>query len=375
MQSEELVKELEQKVTKVHTQSLDLSFNELLDMYVDGELDINPEYQRLFRWSEGARSRFIESLLLEMPVPPIYVVEDENGSYQLIDGLQRFSSYLHLRGHLDAEHLPTPVHKGELLKLQDCDIVHELNGFDYDALPLPLKIRLKRAFVRVEVVRKGSDNKFRYHMFKRLNTGGEELTQQQLRNCTIRMLSSDFIDFISKLSKDNNFSTCISKISDYQKLGSFDQELVLRFFALKNWKDKFTHDLADFLTDYMEAVSDPENTNTPFNYDSEEENFLKTFKILKLALGERVFGRSGTNGPQANFAVYQFESICIGIQGIIQQINPDNDAHIQTIKTALEELKKDTTFVTQTTGGGKNSKGSLAKRIDVAHNKFLKVQL
>ncbi len=90
----------------------------------------------------------------------------------------------------------------------------------------------------------------------------------------------------------------------------------------------------------MEAVSDPENTNTPFNYDSEEENFLKTFKILKLALGERVFGRSGTNGPQANFAVYQFESICIGIQGIIQQINPDNDAHIQTIKTALEELKK-----------------------------------
>lgn len=233
MQSEELVKELEQKVTKVHTQSLDLSFNELLDMYVDGELDINPEYQRLFRWSEGARSRFIESLLLEMPVPPIYVVEDENGSYQLIDGLQRFSSYLHLRGHLDAEHLPTPVHKGELLKLQDCDIVHELNGFDYDALPLPLKIRLKRAFVRVEVVRKGSDNKFRYHMFKRLNTGGEELTQQQLRNCTIRMLSSDFIDFISKLSKDNNFSTCISKISDYQKLGSFDQELVLRFFALK----------------------------------------------------------------------------------------------------------------------------------------------
>ncbi|MFP3633068.1 DUF262 domain-containing protein, partial [Burkholderia sp. SIMBA_045] len=77
-----------------------------LDMYLDGELDIKPEYQRLFRWTEGARSRFIESLLLEMPVPPIYVVEDENGSYELIDGLQRFSSYLHLRGHLEAPHLP-----------------------------------------------------------------------------------------------------------------------------------------------------------------------------------------------------------------------------------------------------------------------------
>jgi 3'-phosphoadenosine 5'-phosphosulfate sulfotransferase len=70
----ELLSAIDSKLAKVHTQSLDLSFNELLDMYKSSpikELDINPDYQRLFRWSEGARSRFIESLLLEMPVPPI----------------------------------------------------------------------------------------------------------------------------------------------------------------------------------------------------------------------------------------------------------------------------------------------------------------
>ena len=70
-------------------------------MFKTKELDINPDYQRLFRWSEGARSRFIESLLLEMPVPPIYVIEQEEGQYLLIDGLQRISSYLHLRGELE----------------------------------------------------------------------------------------------------------------------------------------------------------------------------------------------------------------------------------------------------------------------------------
>ncbi|HCG8432189.1 TPA: DUF262 domain-containing protein [Vibrio parahaemolyticus] len=375
MQTEDLVSQLESKVEKVHTQSLDLSFNELLDMFVDGELDINPEYQRLFRWTEGARSRFVESLLLEMPVPPIYVVEDENGSYQLIDGLQRFSSYLHLRGKLEASHLPNKVELGEYLELQDCDIVRELNGMTYEDLPLSLKIRLKRAFVRVEVVRKGSDNKFRYHMFKRLNTGGEELTKQQLRNCTIRMLSPKFIDFIIEQSKQEDFVVCISRISEEQKLGAFDQELVLRYFALKNYRDVFVHDLADFMTEYMEAVSDDEVTDTTFDYPSEAKNFNKTFKVLNKVMGDKVFGRWGKNGAQSNFAVYQFESICIGIQPIIKQIDPDNPSHIDLVKTTLQALKQDDDFIRQTTGGGKNSKGSLRKRIEIVADKFSNLSL
>ena len=147
-------------------------------MKTEGELDISPEYQRLFRWSEGARSRFIESLLLEMPVPPIYVIEEEDGKYLLIDGLQRISSYLHFRGELEAPHLDPPVNIGDKLTLVDCDIVSELNGMTFETLSTALKIKLKRAFVRVEVVRKGSDPGFKYHMFKRLNTGGVLLTNQ-----------------------------------------------------------------------------------------------------------------------------------------------------------------------------------------------------
>lgn len=107
-----LAEAIDSRLKKVHTQSLDLSFNELLDMYKSKELNITPDYQRLFQWSEGAQSRFIESLLLEMPVPPIYVVEEEEGKYLLIDGLQRISSYLHLRGELEADHLDPPSRRG-----------------------------------------------------------------------------------------------------------------------------------------------------------------------------------------------------------------------------------------------------------------------
>ena len=123
-----LIADVDSQLKNVHTQGLDISFNELIDMVRQGELDIQPEYQRLFQWTEGARSRFIESLLLEMPVPPIYVVEEDDNRKLLIDGLQRLSSYMHFRGELDAPHLFPAVQRGEYLKLQDCDIVPSLNG-------------------------------------------------------------------------------------------------------------------------------------------------------------------------------------------------------------------------------------------------------
>jgi hypothetical protein len=257
-------------------------------MYKNNELDINPDYQRLFQWSEGARSRLIESLLLEMPVPPIYVIEEEEGRYLLIDGLQRISSYLHLRGELEATHLDPPVHRGEKLEFVDCDIVDELNGRTFDDLGTALQIRLKRAFVRVEVVRKGSDPRFKYHMFKRLNTGGQLLTPQQLRNCTIRLLDPKFNDFIVMLSQTASFRKTTDTISQQNRLGAFDQELVLRFFALKNYRQSFKHDVGDFLTEYMEKVSDPE-THIPFDFDEERKLFERTFIVLDTTLEDRAF--------------------------------------------------------------------------------------
>ncbi|MBZ5623614.1 MAG: DUF262 domain-containing protein [Acidobacteriia bacterium] len=270
----ELINAIDRKLAKVHTQSLDLSFNEILDMFKTNELDINPDYQRLFQWSEGAQSRFIESLLLEMPVPPIYVIEEEEGRYLLIDGLQRISSYLHLRGELEATHLDPPVHRGEKLVFIACEIVEELNGKTFDDLGTALQIRLKRAFVRVEVVRKGSDPRFKYHMFKRLNTGGQLLTAQQIRNCTIRLLDPTFNDFVARLSRTEPFIQTTEGLSQQSRLEAFDQELVLRFFAMKNYRHAFKHDVGDFLTKYMEAVSDP-TTALPFDFEAEDATFGK----------------------------------------------------------------------------------------------------
>lgn len=369
----DIITELESQIKRVDTESLDISFNELFDMYTSDELNITPDYQRLFRWSEGARSRFIESLLLQMPVPPIYVIETEESKYELIDGLQRFSSYLHLRGELEAQHFDPPINKGDFLKLSECDIVDSLNGLTWNDLPTILQIKLKRTFIRVQVVKKTSDNVFKYHMFKRLNTGGELLSDQQVRNCTIRLLSAEFNDYIILLSSEPNFKNCISNISEKQTFEAFDQELVLRFFALKNYRGNFKHDVADFLTEYMEKVS---ATEIQFNYDENRTCFEKTFSILNQAWGDKIFGRlnSNNNDLQSNFGIYHFESITLGIQCILNKIDASNPQHIEKIKSAILTIKQNEEFKKQTTGGGKNSKGQLQARIAISEQYFNQIQ-
>jgi hypothetical protein len=367
----DLVAAISSSIRQASTQALDISFNELLDMWESSELNITPDYQRLFRWTEGQRSRFVESLLLEMPVPPIFVIEEEEGTYQLIDGLQRISSYLHLRGKLSAPHLDPPVAAGDMLKLTDCDIVTDLNGLTFDDFPTALQIRLKRAFIRMEVVRKETDPRFKYHMFKRLNTGGERLSEQQVRNATIRMLDAKFPDFIVQLSEKAAFRGCTEYLTQERRLSAFDQELVVRFFALKNRRDKFKHEVADFLTEYMEDVADPTRPEV-FAYEAELSVFEKTFGLLQQSLGEYAFAfaNKARSDLSAGFSIYHFEGITIGLQAVLDKLDLANAAHIEKLRDTLRAIKLDAEFIAITTGGGKNSPGPLQQRISFVANRL-----
>lgn len=356
----DLIQNVEKKISSIRTRSLDLSFNELLDMYSNGELIIDPEYQRLFRWSEGKQSRFIESLLLELPIPPIFVIELEEGVYELMDGLQRISTYLNFRGQLN---------KDEYLTLSDCDIVEDLNGITYNDLPKPLEIKLKRNFIRVEILRKESDSRLRYYMFKRLNTGGELLSDQEIRNSTIRLLDSKFNEFLVKLSENEHYKNTIANISSSKIQEKYDQELVLRFLAFKNNIEEYKHDVGDFLTDYMEK----ETMNlVEENYDlkKEEELFNKTFKTLDKAMNGQVFARLSKNDEPTNaFSAYHFESFSLGIIDVIEFINPDNQEEIEALKKLFIDIKKDDEFKKLTTGGGKNYRKPLNDRINFVSEK------
>jgi hypothetical protein len=139
---------------------------------------------------------------------------------------------------------------------------------------------------------------------------------------------------------------------------------VLRFFALKNDRAAFKHDVGDFLTDYMERVSDPEAA-VPFDFAAEQANFERTFGILSNALGDQAFSyaNKARSSLTHGFSIYHFEAITLGIQTRIGTIDANSTAQVKKLGDVLRNIKLDPEFIRITTGGGKNSKGQLADRI------------
>ena len=124
-----LEQEIETGRQDIYAEGYDMSFGELASLYRNKELVINPAYQRLFRWEDSQKTKFIESILLRIPVPPIFVFQKEDGVWELIDGLQRLSTVFEFMGILrkDEDKLyPPSIMEGTTLlpslggKLWDC---------------------------------------------------------------------------------------------------------------------------------------------------------------------------------------------------------------------------------------------------------------
>ena len=360
---------------KAHTKRLDISLNEMADMHNSGELEIQPSFQRNFVWEKSQQSRFVESLLLDLPTPPFYIVEHETkeGQYELIDGLQRLSSYLHFRGELDNQEIEEPISKGQLLKLEECEIVPELDGHTWDTIPSGLKFKLKRTFISVQVIQRASDRELKYHLFKRLNAGGTKLSEQQIRNCTVRMLGSQFLDFIEECSKIDSYMHCIEPLTDDDRTRQEQEALVLRYFAFKNDFAKFKHDVNPFLDTYLEGVTRyladiPSTTERviPFDVENERIIFARIFDVLAKSTGSKSFTFPNPKGEEltAGFSRYHFEGVITGIAPFIDQFEPTNGAQMERLKKELIKCRLSADFIAQSRGGGRNSPGPAKKRAD-----------
>jgi uncharacterized protein with ParB-like and HNH nuclease domain len=344
----QLIESVDGAIVRVRTRSVDVSFNELFDMHKSKELVINPDFQRLFRWPESKQSQLIESLILELPVPSIYVIEVQDGVYELIDGLQRISSYFHFRG----KH-PDYLGVEKFLVLKECDVLPQLNGLTYESLPQAIQIKLKRHFIRMEVLRRESEPRLRYHMFKRLNTGGELLSPQEIRNCTIRLLNNSFNEFLKDMAKDDNYRSCMVELPEEKRDQMYMEEYALRFFALKNNQAQYVKDISDFLTEYMEAVSDPEQKEAVFDFAAEQKIFADTFRVLNDALGESAFSGFNKQGkPQGYFSALHFEALTVGIQKNLVKLAAADAALKARFKDSMIALKNDDAFQRATKGGG-----------------------
>lgn len=186
-----LQKEIDTAARTVRTDHYDLSIGEIASMYEADEIQINPAFQRLFRWQIDQKSRLIESILLSIPLPSVFVFERDDNVWELIDGLQRLATIFEFMGILKnpetGQRMPHSVLVGtKYLPLLD-GVVWEDQTDAKPSVSRGQQISLKRARISVEILRRGSDEKSKFDLFQRLNGGGSPLTAQEMRNCIILM--------------------------------------------------------------------------------------------------------------------------------------------------------------------------------------------
>ena len=349
-----LEEEIDQQIGEVRTDSLDLSFGEIANMRKSEELIIQPEYQRLFRWSTEQRSRLIESILLELPIPQIFVIENSDGVFELIDGLQRVSSVLHFIE-------PSAINL-EPLRLQGCDIIKSLDAHVFSELPLSLKLRIKRSTVRTIVIKRQSKSFLRYEMFKRLNTGGSLLSPQEIRNCSSRMLGEDgvqFYGFLQELAESPGFKSTTQTLAAQDLEQKANEELVLRFFATKNARELFRGSVRDWLDDFMEGVL---LNKIAFDINAERSVFTQLFEEIQAKLGESAFVKFRGSTPIGGLAPAYFEAVSIGCFTAFAELKTKS-AH--QIRSSIAALVQSESF-REVTGPGANTKAKFEKRIQLA---------
>lgn len=342
---EKLEKQVEESRKDIRADRMDMSFGEIMNMYEEGELIISPEFQRAFRWEKSTQTRFIESLILGIPIPPIFVAETKKNIWELVDGLQRLSTVLSFFGKLKDKG------KNNLI-LEEASILTELKGFTIDSLPLNYKLLLKRAVCRVEVIRYDSEFDMRYELFNRLNTGGVLLSEQEIRNCIFRPYDNKFNNFIQEQSKKEYF-TSIIKIRKEDEQRMYAQELVLRFFTLKNFGTTFDKNIQKHMDDYMLKVSKGEIN---FKYKEEEKILEHTCNILR-GLQDNVFKLS-----TLNFSTSMYDALMINIALNIEEISKYTS---EELLDKINRLKKDKDF-RKNTNAASSSKYRINSKIEIA---------
>jgi len=349
MENNKLQNEIEEKRNSLSTDRLDMSYGEIISMYQNDDLIINPEFQRLFRWNNYQKTRFVESILLGIPTPPIFVAEDKEGKWELVDGLQRLSTIISFFGLLKG-----PSEDKNKWTLEKAPLISTLEGINIDTLPLLFQRNIKRAYCRVEIIKWDSNIDMRYELFNRLNTGGSSLTEQEIRNCIFRGNGNEFNNFIRELADMPKFIE-LADISSKKKEELYLDELVLRFLSLKEEYNSMNDNLSEHMTRFMEEETKYHN----LSYEFEKQNFINIVSLL-YEIGPDVF--KATN-KQFSSAIY--DGVMVATNMYYEKYKDD----VTSLKNKIESLKENKEYKSNM-GSNSGGKGRVQNRISIAIDIF-----
>lgn len=313
MNPQSLEQEIERARVKISADSVSMSITELSNLYKERVLIIRPEFQRLYRWTDEQKSRLVESLILGIPLPSLFVAQAPDGEWELVDGLQRVSTILELQGLLLDKHgkrLPA-------LTLKSTPYLKNLEGVTFDGssgqslTPAQQRdIRLSR--LDLKIIKRSSDPNTKFDLFQRLNSFGSTLTPQEIRSAVIAGINSECLAWLTGLAESQNFKTCVS-LPERLLEEQYDIELVLRFLMLQEMESPSRQKLSDFSQKLDEWAIDLA-THFDLKQARLSRLFDATFSYLADSGGEDLFRKWDVKsrkfkGPFLNTA---FETIAIG---------------------------------------------------------------
>jgi hypothetical protein len=365
-----LKEEIDDKRKEIRTDAYQMSVGEWISLYEANEIDIHPEFQRFFRWSEQQKTDLIESILLGIPIPPVFVSQrKEDGIWDVVDGLQRLSTIYQLIGILKDEN----DKKLEPLTLLSTKYLPSLQGKVWEdtenkhkSLPADARLLIKRSKISASIILRESDETAKYDLFQRLNTGGSQLSPQEIRNCILVMLNRNLYFSLKKLATYQSFKNCVA-LSERPVEEAYDIELVLRFilFSRIDISDlKEVGDVGVFLTDRMRQIA----TDPSFNLSLYENLFHKTFDTLWNTVGSDAFKRfnKSKNKHEGGFLLSQYEVVALGLGYNIDQL-----VSITKIPKIIESIWSNTKY-TEWAGSGITATRRLPQLIPLGRKLFKK---
>jgi len=273
---------------KIYTELGDPEIDSLHGKYKRGKLIVQPDFQRQYVWDKTKASRLIESSLLGIPIPMIYISQQQDNKEYVIDGQQRLTSFF---SFIDNRFPPDDSE----FKLTGLKVFRELNGKKYSGLSDELQDAIRYFTVRTITFKKDSDQNLKFEIFERLNTGSVSLNDQELRNCIYR---GGFNVLLKDLSQEPDFTFLLGLKQPDKRMK--DIELVLRFAAFYHATYlKYKPPMKNFLNAEAEkyqsiSKSDEQEIRTAFK---------NTCQVIRSMFGKNAFKRFH-KGTEKNPAGY-----------------------------------------------------------------------
>jgi hypothetical protein len=342
--------ELADQRRKVDFDTYDVTVDELIRRVGATRIDIAPAYQRQFRWDPNRQSRLVESILLGIPVPPLFMATNQEeglqNRWEVVDGLQRLLTLVNFAADSEVR-LAAALDDDDPLTLSGLEKLSTFEGARFDTLPEDIQSTLQDRPMKVVVLNDKSDLQVRYDLFERLNTGGIRLTAHEIRECVYR---GPFMDLLSELAELEDFKTVVKLPASRWKDGT-PQDFVLRFFAFREGYRAFVHSVDGFLREAVaKASSDPD-------VERRRRDFTATFKFLTACFPSGVKTRKGAT------PVNLFEALAVGASLALDEV-PDLSLPADLSWVTSDHLRKLTT-------GATNSRSRVTGRIEFCREHFL----